>query len=65
MSNAAIIKSTELFRVMLASGDYEDADEVIEVIEEMRERVLTGGEDPDEVLHEEGYEPDYVMDLLF
>ena len=33
-----------------------------EMLEEMRERVWEG-EDPEEVLAEEGLEPDYVFDL--
>lgn len=32
-------------------------------IEEMKERVADG-EDPEEVLHDCGLEPDYVLDLL-
>lgn len=48
---------------MLASGYYESAQEVHEVIAEMKERVRNG-EDPEEVLHEEGFEPDFVYDLL-
>ena len=38
--------------------------EADEIIEEMQDRVLDYGEDPEEVLHEEGLEPDYVFDLL-
>ena len=39
--------------------------EAAEAIAEARERVLGGGEDPEEVLAEEfGLEPDYVFDLL-
>lgn len=33
-------------------------------IMEMKERIKEG-EDPEEVLFEEGFEPDYVFDLLF
>jgi hypothetical protein len=39
----------------------EDADEAIM---EMKERVKEGA-DPEEVLFENGFEPDYVFDLLF
>lgn len=35
-----------------------------QIREEMRERVLEGDEDPDEVLLEEGMEPDYLESLL-
>ena len=37
--------------------------EAKELIAEMRQRVWDG-EDPEEVLYEEGLEPDYVFDLL-
>lgn len=33
------------------------------LIKEMRSRVLEG-EDPEEVLYEEGLEPDYIFDLI-
>ena len=39
--------------------------EAIIEITAMRERVFVGGENPEEVLHEYGLEPDYVLDLLF
>jgi len=35
-----------------------------EMIKEMHDRVLDG-EDPEEILYEEGLEPDYVIDLLY
>lgn len=57
------IRSTELFRAMLQSGDYDDAAEVVEIIQEMRDSVA-GGENPEEVLHEEGFEPDYIFDIV-
>ena len=39
-------------------------DEAREMIEDMRRRVLEDSEDPEEVLHEEGLEPDYIHDLI-
>lgn len=39
-------------------------DEAKEIIEEMRKRVHEDNEDPEEVLHEEGLEPDYILDLI-
>jgi hypothetical protein len=57
------VEQTELYQAMLASGRYEDEDYVIATIDEMRERVATG-EDPEEVLYEEGFEPDYIFDLI-
>ena len=38
-------------------------EEAIEVAEEMAHRVRLG-EDPEQVLHDEGLEPDYVFDLI-
>ena len=40
-----------------------DAAAAQHIFDEMLERVQNG-EDPEEVLYEEGLEPDYVMDLL-
>jgi hypothetical protein len=40
-----------------------DKDEANQLISEMIERVWTG-EDPEEILFEEGLEPDYVFDIL-
>jgi predicted nucleic acid-binding protein len=34
------------------------------IIREMRDRVFVSGEDPEEVLHENGLEPDYIWNLL-
>ena len=35
-----------------------------DLIDEMRERIYLEGEDPEEVLFDEGLEPDYIDDLL-
>jgi len=40
------------------------AEEADNLIKEMKDRVISG-EDPEEILHEEGLEPDYVFDLLY
>lgn len=37
--------------------------EAAEIILDMKERVADG-EDPEEVLFDEGFEPDYVFDIL-
>lgn len=37
--------------------------EAKEIVEDMRQRVMEG-ENPEEVLFEEGLEPDYVLDIL-
>lgn len=39
---------------------YEEAQELIR---EMAE-IVQDGEDPEEVLHDYGFEPDYIIDLL-
>lgn len=56
------IRRTELFKAMMSSGRY-SADDAAQRILEMRVEVAEG-EDPEEVLHEEGFEPDYVMDII-
>lgn len=57
------ITQTELFQDLTRSSLHGDQTEVIELISEMRNRVAAG-DDPEEVLYEEGLEPDYVLDLL-
>ena len=37
--------------------------EAQEIIDDMKQRVLDG-EDPEEVLSDEGFEPDYIYDIL-
>jgi len=38
-------------------------EEAQEIVEDMQERMFDG-ENPEELLHEEGLEPDYVLDLI-
>lgn len=52
-----------LRQAMIESGKYADEAEVDATIAEMRKQVAEG-EDPDEVLHEEGFEPDYIFCLI-
>lgn len=54
---------SDLMRVLI-DRDGLDRSEAEGVIREMRHRVFIDGDDPEEVLHEEGLEPDYLMDLL-
>ncbi len=56
------IESTELYAAMRARGDFHD--DAIRTIEAMREDVAFNGQDPEEVLHSEGFEPDYIFDIL-
>jgi hypothetical protein len=60
--NKKIKPGSALLKALMAN-DY-SPEEAKEAIEEMRNRVLNDGEDPDEVLYEYGLEPDYVMDIL-
>ncbi len=48
---------------VLTNRENGDAEAAQHIFDEMVERVQNG-EDPEEVLYEEGLEPDYVMDLL-
>ena len=54
---------TSLTEALMRSQDITES-QADNIISEMRERMMEG-EDPEELLHEEGLEPDYVMDLLF
>ena len=47
----------------LMSGQDLSAKEADEAIEEMREQIFEG-ENPDDVLHDYGLEPDYIFDLI-
>lgn len=54
----------ETLKEILMRRDGLSAAEAQDLIDEARERVL-GGEDPEEILHDDfGLEPDYVWDLL-
>jgi hypothetical protein len=52
----------DLKNYLLGRGDLTE-EEVDELIEEMRDRVADG-EDPEDVLYDEGIEPDFVFDIL-
>jgi len=54
---------SELKKALMSSQGITGS-EADEIIEEMKNRVLDEGQDPEEVLYEEGLEPDYVFDLL-
>ena len=53
---------SELLKALIESGDHSKA-EAIDIIKEMRSRV-NEGEDPEEVLYDYGFEPDYFLDIL-
>ena len=48
----------------LMEGQDLSREEAKEIIQEMRKRVHEDNEDPEEVLYEEGLEPDYILDIL-
>jgi hypothetical protein len=52
----------ELLQALIGQGHSKQ--DALEIIRGMKER-LNEGEDPEELLYEEGLEPDYVMDLLY
>jgi hypothetical protein len=54
---------TDLFKAMRSSENYLDDEDILEAIEEMRKEVLEGA-DPEEVLRNEGFEPDYIFDIM-
>ena len=55
------IEQTELYRAMINRGD--SPEEAKTIIRGMREQV-EDGEDPEEVLNEGGFEPDYIFDII-
>lgn len=57
------LKQSELYAAMLASGNYSDHDDIMNALEAMAFEIEEG-DDPEEVLHYEGFEPDYVFDLI-
>ena len=55
-------EDTKLARIFMTRDHMSQSDAAAKV-EEMRERVWEG-EDPEELLWEEGLEPDHIMDLI-
>ena len=53
---------TELVKVLM-DRDGLTREEAEDLRKEMRNRMYNG-EDPEEILYEEGLEPDYIMDLF-
>jgi len=56
------MKPTELHKAIMNRDNYsfEEADELVK---ELRQSVADG-ENPEEVLYDEGFEPDYIFDIL-
>lgn len=57
-----IASSNELLKIFMERDDMTEQ-EAKELIEELKERVADG-EDPEEVLYDEGLEPDYIFELI-
>jgi pentatricopeptide repeat protein len=53
-----------LINALIRSEQAENVEEAMDLVKEMRNRVIEHNEDPEEVLYEYGLEPDYVMDLI-
>lgn len=56
-------RDTKLYAAMKESGNYETEQDIEDAFIEMRD-AIENGEDPEEVLHDEGFEPDYFYDLI-
>jgi hypothetical protein len=56
------MKTTELHLALMHQTEI-SLFEANEIVEEMKARVAAG-EDPEEVLFENGFEPDYIFDIL-
>lgn len=54
---------TEVTRILM-QRDGLSFEEAEEVRQEMIEAVMVYGEDPEDVLYDEGLEPDYIFELL-
>lgn len=57
------LKRTALFRDFKNSGNFDDDESIIETMLEIREQMLKGA-DPEELLIQEGIDPDNVLDLM-
>jgi hypothetical protein len=52
-----------LIEAMISSETVSDEQEAFQLIRELRQEVLEGA-DPEELLYDLGFEPEYVLDLL-
>lgn len=52
-----------LLKALMQSQDLSEK-EATSLILEMKQRIYNDNEDPEEVLYEEGLEPDYVFELI-
>lgn len=55
---------SELIEVLM-NRDELSLEEATDRVREMRRSVLIDGEDPEEILYDEGLEPDYIFDILY
>jgi len=58
------MKTSDLHKAII-NRDGCTLQEAHQLVKGMAEAVLLYNEDPEEVLHNEGFEPDYVFDLLY
>ena len=58
------MKTSDLHKAII-NRDKCTPEESHQLVKGMAEAVLFYNEDPEEVLHNEGFEPDYVFDLLY
>ena len=49
---------------ILIERDNMSKQEAFDTFRELRDRLIFDGEDPTDLLHEIGLEPDYIMDLI-
>ena len=53
---------TELIKAFMTRDEVTEQ-EATEIVEDMRQRVIDG-ENPEEILYDEGFEPDYIFDII-
>lgn len=56
-------RTNEIIRIFMVRDEL-SYDEAVEIFREMRRDVLEFGADPEEVLHDQGLEPDYIWELI-
>ena len=54
----------DIIQALINNGQADGIREASSILEQMKERVQDEGEDPEEVLHEYGLEPDYIFELI-
>lgn len=52
----------ELLQTLISQGNSQE--DALEILDEMRNAFLDDNADPEELLYEQGLEPDYLMDFI-